>query len=68
MGLGMPELVLILFVVGYLLLKLYCLVDIIRSDFKDSTTKLLWGLVVLFIAVIGPLLYLTIGRNSKLQA
>ncbi|MES2809908.1 MAG: PLD nuclease N-terminal domain-containing protein [Bacteroidota bacterium] len=68
MGLGLPEIILILVVGSYLILKLYCLIDIIRSDFKDSTTKLLWGLLVLFIALIGPVLYLIIGRNSKLQS
>jgi beta-lactamase regulating signal transducer with metallopeptidase domain len=46
-------------------LAIFCLVDIIRSDFKDSTTKLIWVLVVLLAPFIGSILYLIIGRNSK---
>jgi hypothetical protein len=65
MGIGFPEGILLLVVLLYLALKLFCLIDIIRSDFKDSTTKLLWGLLVLFVALIGPLVYLIIGRKTK---
>ncbi|MFD2146909.1 PLDc N-terminal domain-containing protein [Mucilaginibacter antarcticus] len=50
------------------LLPLLCIIDIVRSDFKDSTTKLLWVLVVLFIAFIGPLVYLIIGRGTKIKS
>ncbi len=61
-----PEILLIA-LVGFLL-PLYCIVDIIRADFKDSTTKLLWALVVLFIGFIGPVLYLIWGRQSKIKS
>jgi hypothetical protein len=47
------------------LLTLFCLVDIIRADFKDSTTKLIWVLVVLFAPFLGSILYLIIGRKTK---
>jgi hypothetical protein len=60
-----PEMIL---VICAALLPLYCIIDIIRSDFKDSTTKLLWALVVIFIGLIGPILYLTIGRQSKVRS
>ncbi len=49
----------------YPLLVIYCLVDIVRSDFKDSTTKLIWVLIVLFAPFLGSVAYLIIGRQSK---
>jgi hypothetical protein len=39
----------------YPLLVIYCLVDIVRSDFKDSTTKLIWVLIVLSRLSLGRL-------------
>jgi hypothetical protein len=53
---------------AYPLLALFCLIDIIRSDFKDSVTKLLWALIVLFFPFIGSIVYLVIGRNSKIAS
>ncbi|HEY0670439.1 MAG TPA: PLDc N-terminal domain-containing protein [Sphingobacteriaceae bacterium] len=65
-GLGGPELIVIFFIAGVpLILMLFCLVDIIRSDFKDSTTKLLWVLLVVLAPLIGSLLYLLFGRKQK---
>jgi hypothetical protein len=49
----------------YPLLVIYCLVDIVRSDFKDSTTKLIWVLIVLFAPFLGSVAYLVVGRQSK---
>ncbi|MBC7400305.1 MAG: PLDc_N domain-containing protein [Mucilaginibacter sp.] len=49
----------------YPLLTLYCLVDIVRSDFKDSATKIIWALIVFFAPIFGSIIYLVIGRQSK---
>ena len=43
------------------------LFSVLRSTFKDSTVKLMWVLVIVFVPFIGPVLYLTIGRKQKLQ-
>lgn len=59
------ELLLIGFFLIYPLLVIYCLVDIVRSDFKDSTTKLIWVLIVLFAPFLGSIVYLVMGRQSK---
>ncbi|MES2379040.1 MAG: PLD nuclease N-terminal domain-containing protein [Bacteroidota bacterium] len=58
--------VLALFILAFPLLALFCLIDIIRSDFKDSTTKLMWVLIVLFAPFLGSIIYLVVGRKSKL--
>ncbi len=50
---------------AYFILWIYCLIDAIRSDFKDSTMKLIWVLIILFAPVIGPLVYLIMGKDSK---
>jgi len=69
MGLGGQELILIIvalfmLVVG-LLVPIIALIDIIRSDFRGSNDKLIWVIVVLFLNIIGALLYWVIGRNQR---
>jgi hypothetical protein len=46
-------------------IQLVCLIDILRSAFKDSVLKLLWVIVVWFIPVFGLLFYFFIGRKQK---
>ena len=43
----------------------WALFDILKSDFKDSTNKLIWLLVVFFLYAFGALIYLFIGRQQK---
>lgn len=45
-------------------LMLAALISILKNNFKDSTTKLIWVLVVLFMPLLGSLLYFFIGRNQ----
>ena len=63
LNIGAP--VMILVVLFLLVLPLYCLVNILLSDFKDTSTKLLWFLVVIGLPLIGSLLYLKIGKPDK---
>ena len=49
----------------YLILMIYCLVDVIRSEFKDPTMKLIWIIIILFAQLIGTLVYLVIGKSTK---
>ncbi len=55
----------LLFSLVYFILWVYCLVDVIRSDFKDQNMKLIWILVILFGQVVGPLAYLVLGKSTK---
>ena len=43
----------------------WALIDILKSDFKDSINKLIWLLVVFFLYVFGALLYVFIGKKQK---
>ncbi len=66
LNIGGPEIIVLLFILGLpLILFLYALLDILKSEFKDGTTKLIWILIVLFAPVLGPLIYMVIGRNQK---
>lgn len=47
------------------LLPLIALVDVIRSNFRGSNGKLIWVIVILFLNIIGAVLYLIIGRNQR---
>jgi hypothetical protein len=50
---------------AYFILWVYCLIDVLRSDFKDPNMKLIWVLILLFVHIMGPLAYLFLGKNSK---
>ncbi len=59
---GWPFLIFGLF---YLVIWVYCLVDILKSNFKDPNMKLIWIIILLFAQVIGALVYLAIGKSTK---
>lgn len=63
---GPAELVIILVVVlGFFLLPLIAIVDIIRSKFEGNL-QLIWIIVIAFFNIFGAILYLIIGRNQKI--
>ena len=43
------------------------LIDILKSDFRDTNGKIIWSLVVIFLPVIGSILYFLIGKSQKIQ-
>ena len=55
----------LIFSLAYFILWVYCLVDAIRSDFKDRNMKLIWVIILLFAQGLGPIAYLILGKNSK---
>ncbi|MES2267810.1 MAG: PLD nuclease N-terminal domain-containing protein [Bacteroidota bacterium] len=52
-------------IIAYFGLIIFCLFDAVRATFNGASTKLIWVLVILFAPFIGSILYLTIGRNSR---
>ena len=50
-----------------ILLPIIALFSILKSIFKDSTTKLIWVLVILLVPVAGPILYFFIGRRQRVK-
>jgi hypothetical protein len=55
------------FSIGWFLLWLIALIDVLRNDFKGQNEKLIWILAILFIFFLGPVLYLAIGRKNKIK-
>lgn len=47
----------------HLILLIVSLVDLSRIE-KTNGPKWLWGLIILFINIIGPILYFVIGRRN----
>ncbi|MDB5126213.1 PLDc N-terminal domain-containing protein [Mucilaginibacter sp.] len=66
LDIGTGGLILIFLVLAYFGLIVFCLLDAVRATFKDSATKIVWVLVILFAPFLGSVLYLVIGRNSKI--
>jgi phosphotransferase system glucose/maltose/N-acetylglucosamine-specific IIC component len=48
-------------------LYLYSLIDILKSEFTNSIDKLVWLIAVIFLPILGIVLYLIIGRKQKIK-
>ena len=70
MELFKPEYGLILWSIFTICLLFFWILTIVRiakSDFIDYKMKLVWGVVVFFLPLIGMLLYYSIGRNQRIN-
>lgn len=47
-----------------LVLWIWALVDIVKTNFTDSTQKLIWVLVILLANFVGSILWLVWGRHN----
>jgi len=63
-GIGMPELIVIIFILAPIVLIVWALIDIVKAEFAGFN-KVIWILIVLFLPVIGSILYFTIGKKQK---
>ncbi len=66
-----PEMGLLIWTVIMLVtigLPVIALINLVRSSFKDSTTKLVWVIIIVFMPFIGSILYFLIGRNQRVDA
>ncbi len=63
---GPQEIIIILFLLSPIFLAAIALIDILKNEFSGNN-KLIWVLVVLFIWIIGPILYFFIGRKQKIN-
>lgn len=50
------------------LLWLWAMIDLLKSDFSNSINKIVWAIVIIFIPLAGALLYLLIGRGQKIKS
>lgn len=66
---GMGEWVIIgmmfFLLIPLLILPIIALIDILKSQFKNENDKLVWVLVILFLPIIGSILYFIIGRKQR---
>ncbi|HTE31848.1 MAG TPA: PLD nuclease N-terminal domain-containing protein [Chryseolinea sp.] len=46
-----------------LIIDIIVIVDIVKSN-KDTEKKLLWIIAVIFLPVLGPILYYALGKNK----
>jgi len=46
-------------------LPILAIIDILRSEFAGNN-KIMWVLIVLFMNIIGSILYFLIGRDQKI--
>lgn len=56
----------IIILVSIIILFLVAIKDILKSKFESDNDKLIWVLLVILVPVIGPLLYISIGKKQKL--
>ncbi len=62
---GIPELfILFVIIIIPLAALLYSLVELARDSSQNGTTKAIWVLVILAVPIIGPVVYLIIGKNK----
>jgi len=47
-------------------LEIYAIVDILKSNFSGNN-KIAWLLAVIFLNLLGVLLYFMIGKNQKIK-
>jgi hypothetical protein len=50
----------------FIILPIIALVHILPGKFEDND-KMIWSLVVIFIPVLGPILYFLIGRKHRIN-
>ena len=55
----------IMFALFTLVITIVALIDILGNDFKDND-KLIWVLVVIFLGILGAILYFAMGQKQKL--
>jgi len=70
-GVGLLELIVVFVVFGLLILlplTFFAILDVVRSDFRRDSDRILWALIVLLVPVIGPVLYYLVGRKQKIHS
>ena len=46
-------------------LMIFALVDLIKREKVKGGNKVVWALVIIFINLIGPIVYLIVGREDE---
>ena len=54
-------------VLGIMVFCIYVLVDILKSEFTNSINKIICLIAVIFLPILGIILYFFIGKKQKIQ-
>ncbi len=65
-GIGLPEVMVLLLFFVVPVLWIWAIVDISTHVFDDNN-KVIWLLVVIFVPILGVILYFTVGRGQRLM-
>jgi len=63
---GAEVILMLLILLVTLVIPIIALVDILKSKFEGNN-KIVWVLVVLFLGLLGVILYYFIGRKQRVQ-
>jgi hypothetical protein len=70
MNLGLPELVLILVVIGFALLAtvfwIWMLVDCATKEPNEGNNKIVWVIIICLLHFVGALIYLIVRRPKRI--
>lgn len=68
-GFGASEIiVMFMFVALPAVLWLWAIIDLVKRNFADNATKVIWALVIIFIPFVGSILYLVVGRSKPVNS
>jgi hypothetical protein len=62
---GGPEIIILFFVLLPLVLTVISLISCLSATFADPTNKLIWVIVILFLPLLGPILYFCISPSQR---
>lgn len=49
-------------------LAVAAMIDLVRREKVAGDNKILWGAIILFIGIIGPIVYFVFGRKEDLES
>lgn len=50
------------------ILFIQAIADIVQGDFRNPSYKLIWVLLVLFMPIVGSMMYFWVGKGQKIGA
>ena len=46
-------------------LLIFALVDLLKREFMENNTRIIWAIVIVLFGIIGPIIYFIFGRGEK---
>jgi len=66
-GLGIQEILSLLPIICVLLFPLWTLVDVLKGEFSRNN-QIIWVMVIIFLPLLGSIIYVARGRGQKVLA